>query len=50
MRRTAGKYARPFAILIYINDLKKFLRAAAPRMFANETNITLAAKTLTVPK
>ena len=34
-------------LLIYINDLPNCLRAAAPRMFADDTNITLSAKMLT---
>jgi len=33
--------------LTYINDLPNCLRAAAPRIFADGTNITLSAKTLT---
>ena len=32
--------------LIYVNDLSNCLRAAALTMFADETNITLLAKTL----
>ena len=33
--------------LLYINDLPNCLRVAFPRMFADDTNITLSAKTLT---
>ena len=33
--------------LIYINDLPNCLRAAAPRLFADDTNMTRSAKTLT---
>ena len=47
MRRTAGQILGPLLILIYIDDLPNRLRAAAPRMFADDTNITLSAKTLT---
>ena len=32
---------------MYINDLPNCLREASPRMFADDTNITLTAKTLT---
>ena len=38
---------RTLLFLIYINDLPNCLRAAALRMFADETNITLPAETLT---
>ena len=31
---------------MYINDLPNCLRDAAPRMFADDTNITLSAKTV----
>ena len=37
----------PLLFLIYVNDLPNCMRAAAPRMFADVTNITLPAKTLT---
>ena len=37
----------PFLFLIYINDLPNCLRAATPRMFADDANIILSAKTLT---
>ena len=32
---------------MYINDLPNCLREASPRMFADDTNITPTAKTLT---
>ena len=34
----------PLLFLIYFNDLSNCLRAIAPRMFADDTNITLLAK------
>ena len=34
----------PFLFLMYINDLPNRLPDAAPRMFADDTNITLSAK------
>ena len=37
----------PLLFLIYINDLRNSLREAVPRMFADDTNLTLSAKTLT---
>ena len=36
----------PLLFLMYINDLPNCLRDAAPRMFADDTNITLSAKTV----
>ena len=35
-----------FFFLMYINDLPNCLRVAAPRMFADDTSITLSAKTV----
>ena len=37
----------PLLFLIYINDLTNSLRDAVPRMFTDDTNLTLSAKTLT---
>ena len=37
----------PLLFLIYINDLPNSLRGTVPRMFPDDTNVTLSAKTLT---
>ena len=41
-----GSILGSLLFLMYINDLPNCLRDAAPRMFADDTNITLSAKTV----
>ena len=42
-----GTILGPLLFLMYINDLPNCLQDASPRMFPDDTNITLTAKTLT---
>ena len=38
-----GKLIGPHIFLIYINDLPNYLSKAVPRMYADDTNISIAA-------
>ena len=48
MHRQTRMYHKlsPLLFLIYINDLPNSLRGTVPRMFADDTNLTLSAKKL----
>ena len=41
-----GSNLGPLFFLIYINDLPTYLSTASPRMFADDTNVSLASSTL----
>ena len=42
-----SNYLGPLLFLVYINDLPNYLTSASPRIFADDTNVTFAASTMT---
>ena len=42
-----GSIIGPLFVLIYINDLRNCLNVGTPRMYADDTNVTFSAVTIT---